>query len=111
MALPSGAYIIENVHNRNWAILTNDNDGDDVLSGTDADTDLGHKVERLFMFYSSTTNELLSLFSGRSEGFTTEHIYFVINNSAIMQATRSQTISVTNLRYLASEQAIPNVGT
>jgi hypothetical protein len=45
MALPSGVYIIENVRNRNWAILTNDNDGDDVISGTDADTDEGHKVE------------------------------------------------------------------
>jgi hypothetical protein len=45
MAFPSGVYIIENVRNRNWAILTNDNDGDDVTSGTDADTDEGHKVE------------------------------------------------------------------
>jgi hypothetical protein len=46
MALSSGVYIIENVRNRNWAILTNDNDGDDVISGTNTDTDEGHKVER-----------------------------------------------------------------
>jgi hypothetical protein len=111
MALPSGLYVIENVHNRNWAILTNDNDGDDVLSGTDADTDSGHKVECLFMFYSLTTNELLSLFSGRSEDSTTEHISFVINNSATMRVTRSQIMSVTLHRFLASEQAIPDVGT
>lgn len=44
MDLPSGAYFIENAHNRNWAILVNDNDGDDVISGTDADQDAGHKV-------------------------------------------------------------------
>jgi hypothetical protein len=49
MALPSGVYIIENVQNHNWAILTNDNDGDDVVSGTDADPNVGHKVECLFI--------------------------------------------------------------
>jgi hypothetical protein len=47
MELPSGVYTIENVHNRNWAILANDNDGDDVLSGTDADESAGHKVRSL----------------------------------------------------------------
>jgi hypothetical protein len=51
MALLSGVYIIENVQNRNWAILTNDNDGDDVKSGTDADTDTGHKVRNFHLFY------------------------------------------------------------
>jgi hypothetical protein len=51
MALPTGVYIIENVRNRNWAILTNDNDGDDVLSGTDADTDAGHKVSVLHLSF------------------------------------------------------------
>jgi hypothetical protein len=45
MELSSGVYIIENVHNRNWAVLTNDNDGDDVISGTDADENIGHKVQ------------------------------------------------------------------
>jgi hypothetical protein len=45
MGLPSGVYIIENVHNRNRAILTNDNDGDDVILGTDTDKETGHKVE------------------------------------------------------------------
>jgi hypothetical protein len=44
MALSPG-YILENVHNRNWAIITNDNDGDDVISGTDADEDAGYRVE------------------------------------------------------------------
>jgi hypothetical protein len=48
MDLSSGVYTIENVQNRNWAILANDNDGDDVLSG---DTDSGHKVERLPFFF------------------------------------------------------------
>jgi hypothetical protein len=43
MAFPSGVYIVENVQNRNWAILKNDDDGD-VISGTDADTNIGHKV-------------------------------------------------------------------
>jgi hypothetical protein len=57
MALPSGVYIIENVRNRNWAILTSDNDGDDVLSGTDANTNSGHKVERLSIFFSMMAND------------------------------------------------------
>jgi hypothetical protein len=47
MDLPSGTYFIENARNRNWAILVNDNDGDDVISGTDADKNAGHKVESL----------------------------------------------------------------
>jgi hypothetical protein len=47
MDLPSGVYTIENVQNRNWAILLNDNDGDDVISGTDADENVGHKVRSL----------------------------------------------------------------
>jgi hypothetical protein len=110
MALPSGAYIIENVHNRNWAILTNDNDGDDVLSGTDADTNSGHKVERLLIFCSVTVDELIPLFSGRSGNYTTEHISFAINNFAIMQATSSRTTSMTKPRFSALEPAIPNVG-
>jgi hypothetical protein len=50
MAIPSGVYIIENVQNRNWAILSNDNDGDEVKSGTDTDVNAGHKVEFLSVF-------------------------------------------------------------
>jgi hypothetical protein len=45
MDIPSGVYTIENAHNRNWAVLLNDNDGDDVISGTDADDNAGHKVQ------------------------------------------------------------------
>jgi hypothetical protein len=44
MDLPSGVYTIENARNRNWAILVNDNDEDDVISGTDGDENAGHKV-------------------------------------------------------------------
>jgi hypothetical protein len=44
MALPSGVYIIENAYNHNWAILKNNNDDEDVISGTDADENIGHKV-------------------------------------------------------------------
>jgi hypothetical protein len=111
MALSSGVYIIENVHNRNWAILTNDNDGDDVLSGTDVDSNEGHKVERQLIFYRMPVNELLFLFSGRSRSSTMEHIFFGINISATMRATRSQIISVTNPQFSASERVIPSVGT
>jgi hypothetical protein len=78
---------------------------DYVLSGTDANTKSGHMVERLLLFYSVLADELVSLFSGRSESFTTEHIFFAINNSATMRATRS----AINLRFL--ELAIPNSGT
>jgi hypothetical protein len=52
MELPSGVYTIENAHNRNWAILVNDNDGDDVLSGTDADENAGHKVRSLTVIFA-----------------------------------------------------------
>jgi hypothetical protein len=44
MDLPSGVYTIENAHNRNWAILLGKTDGDNVISGTDADENAGHKV-------------------------------------------------------------------
>jgi hypothetical protein len=43
--LSSGVYIIENAPNRNWAILLGENDGDNVISGTDADENAGHKVQ------------------------------------------------------------------
>jgi hypothetical protein len=62
MALPSGVYVIENVQNHNWAILVNDNDGDDVISGTDADTSTGHKVESLFLIVCSIPTEGLRVF-------------------------------------------------
>jgi hypothetical protein len=49
MALPSGVYIIENAYNHNWAILRNANDYEDVISGTDADDNAGHKVINQFV--------------------------------------------------------------
>jgi hypothetical protein len=44
MALPSGVYTIENVYNRNWAILGNDNDDEDVISGTDNSSQLWEMI-------------------------------------------------------------------
>jgi hypothetical protein len=54
MALPTGVYIIENVHirNHNRLVLATDNDGDDVISGTDTDEKAGNKVECSLVFYS-----------------------------------------------------------
>jgi hypothetical protein len=49
MALPSGVYIIQNAYNHNWAILKNDNDDEDVISGTDADENAGYKVINQFL--------------------------------------------------------------
>jgi hypothetical protein len=49
MALPPGVYIIENAYHRNWAILKNNNDDEDVISGTDADENAGHKVINQFV--------------------------------------------------------------
>ena len=43
-ALPTGVYTIENVKNRNWAVLANDDDRSDVIAGTSADKDAGEKV-------------------------------------------------------------------
>jgi hypothetical protein len=59
MALPSGVYIIENVNNRNWAILKNDNEDEDVISGTDADENSGHKVINLLNLIDGILRELL----------------------------------------------------
>jgi len=42
--LSTGVYTITNVKNRNWAVLVNDNDRSDVISGTNADKDAGEKV-------------------------------------------------------------------
>jgi hypothetical protein len=53
MAIPSGEYIIENVYNRNWAVLSNDNDYEDVIAGTDADESAGHKVINQFVIFIS----------------------------------------------------------
>ena len=39
-----GVYTIENVKNRNWAVLVNDDDRSDVIAGTSADKDAGEKV-------------------------------------------------------------------
>jgi hypothetical protein len=42
--LPSGVYTIVNVKNCNWAILRNNDDGSDVISGSDAFDDAGERV-------------------------------------------------------------------
>jgi len=44
MALSTGVYTIENVKNRNWAVLANDDDRSDVIAGTSADKSAGEKV-------------------------------------------------------------------
>jgi hypothetical protein len=46
MALPSGIYTIENVKNRNWAMLLNANEGE-VVAGSSASTNVGEKVSLL----------------------------------------------------------------
>ena len=43
-ALSTGVYTIENVKNRNWAVLVNDDDRSDVISGNSAHKDAGEKV-------------------------------------------------------------------
>ena len=43
-ALSTGLYTIENVKNHNWAVLVNDDDRSDVISGNSADKDGGEKV-------------------------------------------------------------------
>jgi hypothetical protein len=43
-ALSKGVYTIENVKNRNWAVLANDDDRSDVIAGTSADKGAGEKV-------------------------------------------------------------------
>jgi hypothetical protein len=43
MALPSGIYTIENVRYRNWAMLSNANEGD-VVAGSSAGANVGEKV-------------------------------------------------------------------
>jgi hypothetical protein len=109
MALSPG-YILENVHNRNWAIITNDNDGDDVISGTDADENAGHKVE-CFYFYSCSSYLLfLRAHSGKSEDSVTENTYFGIYASRIMPATSSPTSLAIKRRWLVSDLVPPNIG-
>jgi len=44
MTVPTGVYIFENVKTRNWAVLLNDDDRNDVIAGTNADKDAGEKV-------------------------------------------------------------------
>ena len=44
MALTTGVYTIENIKNRNWAVLMNDDDRSDMIAGTSADKDAGEKV-------------------------------------------------------------------
>jgi hypothetical protein len=48
MALPSGIYTIENVKNRNWAMLLNADEGE-VVAGSSASTNVGEKVSLLKM--------------------------------------------------------------
>jgi len=44
MTLSTGVYTIENAKNRNWAVLVNEDDRSDVISGNSADKDAGEKV-------------------------------------------------------------------
>ena len=44
MPLSTGVYTIENVKNRNWAVLVNEDDRSDVIAGNSADKDTGEKV-------------------------------------------------------------------
>jgi hypothetical protein len=46
MAIPSGIYTIQNVENRNWAMLFNANEGE-VVAGSSASTNVGEKVSQL----------------------------------------------------------------
>ena len=43
-ALSTSVYTIENVKNRNWAVLINENDRSDVIAGNSAHKDAGEKV-------------------------------------------------------------------
>ena len=44
MTLSTGVYTITNVKNQNWAVLVNDDDRSDVISGNSAHNDAGEKV-------------------------------------------------------------------
>jgi hypothetical protein len=48
MPLPSGIYTIENVKNRNWAMLLNADEGE-VVAGSSDSTNIGEKVSLLKM--------------------------------------------------------------
>jgi hypothetical protein len=54
MVLPSGIYTIENVKNRNWAMLLDGNEGE-VVAGSSASTNVGEKVSLLINVNSTTT--------------------------------------------------------
>jgi hypothetical protein len=54
MALPSGIYTIENVKYRNWAMLSNANEGE-VVAGSSVRKDIGEKVSLLKKCDSTTT--------------------------------------------------------
>jgi len=62
MALNSGVYTITNLKNNNWAVLTNDNDDDNVVSGFSGDLDAGE-----------TVRPLLSMNWGRLKMFAVDH--------------------------------------
>jgi hypothetical protein len=44
MALSPGIYTIQNVKNRNWAMLLNGNNQGEVVAGSSARTNVGEKV-------------------------------------------------------------------
>jgi hypothetical protein len=48
MALPSGIYTIKNVKYRNWAVLSDEHEGE-VVAGSSDSTDVGEKVSLLKM--------------------------------------------------------------
>jgi hypothetical protein len=58
MALPSGIYTIQNVKNRNWAMLLNANEGK-VVAGSSASTNVGEKVSLFENLKSPTTFYLI----------------------------------------------------
>jgi hypothetical protein len=48
MALPSGIYTIKNVKYRNWAVLSDENEGE-VVAGSSTHVNIGEKVRFLEM--------------------------------------------------------------
>jgi hypothetical protein len=85
MALPSGIYTIENVKNRNWAMLLDGNEGE-VVAGSSANTNVGEKVSLLKMWIQR--QRLTKSSSGASIDWQTELILYRINSTtAIMRVT------------------------
>jgi len=83
MALPSGIYTIQNVKHRNWAMLSNANEGE-VVAGSSASTNVGEKVRLLKIW--NYHRRLTKSCSGASTDWQTGHILCKINfTTAIMR--------------------------